>query len=69
MKNRLDELPFQEGNLIVVDNYLEAAGVISALKSGVSPDAVRRPLAETDVVRDEERGHPMVDTCPAQAVG
>ncbi len=69
MKNRLDELPFQEGNLIFVDNYLEAAGVISALKSGVSPDAVRRPLVDTDVVRDEKRGHSKVGTCSVQAVG
>ena len=49
MKNRLEDLPFQDGKLFIVDNYLEATGVISALRSGISPASVRRPLAGTRV--------------------
>lgn len=32
---------------IIVENYLEAAGMIVAMKTGVQPPSVRRPLAET----------------------
>ena len=41
---------FERGKLIVVDNYLEAAGVMAALRSGVSMERVRRPIGETKVV-------------------
>lgn len=34
---------------IVVENYLEAAGIIQAMKCGISPRSVRRPLANTVV--------------------
>ena len=47
MKNNLLELPFSPGQLHIVDNYLEAAGVVSALRAGVHPKAVRRPLSPT----------------------
>jgi hypothetical protein len=30
-----------------VENYLEAAGVMAALKAGVDPSAIRRPMPET----------------------
>lgn len=49
MKNDLDKLPFAPGKLFVVENYLEAVGVMTALKSGVSVPSVRRPLAETKI--------------------
>lgn len=42
--NQLETLPWQKGQLHVVDNYLEAVGVLSALKSGIAPDSVRRPF-------------------------
>lgn len=45
MRNELESLPFAPGKLLVVDNYLEAAGVMSALRAGVAPASVRRPLA------------------------
>jgi hypothetical protein len=51
MRNTLSELALRGGQLFVVENYLEAAGVMSALRGGVSPDSVRRPLAPT-VLRD-----------------
>ena len=44
MQNVLEELPFASGKLIVVDNYLEAVGIMHAIKTGVAPDSVRRPL-------------------------
>ncbi len=49
MRNDLRGLPFQPGKLFIVENYLEAAGVMSALRAGVSVAAVRRPLAFTNV--------------------
>jgi hypothetical protein len=52
MKNELEKLPFAPGKLFIVDNYLEAVGVMTALKSGISVSAVRRPLAETKVTSE-----------------
>ncbi|MHC4680918.1 MAG: DUF3326 domain-containing protein, partial [Planctomycetota bacterium] len=49
MKNDLTRLPFAAGKLFIVENYLEAVGIMTALKAGVAPSAVRRPLAETKV--------------------
>jgi hypothetical protein len=49
MQNRLEDLNFQPGKLFIVDNYLEAVGVMNAIKAGVSPAAVRRPLSHTTV--------------------
>lgn len=55
MRNDLSSLPFQPGGLHIVDNYLEAIGVICALKSGVSVGSVRRPLSETRVLPELKR--------------
>ena len=44
MRNNLADLPWAKGQLIPVDNYWEAAGVISALRAGIDPAAVRRPI-------------------------
>jgi len=49
MKNTLKQLPFAPGKLFIVDNYLEAVGIMTALKSDVAPEAVRRALEETKV--------------------
>ena len=49
MKNDLTKLPFSQGKLFIVENYLEAVGIMTALKAGVAPSSVRRPLAETKV--------------------
>ena len=49
MKNNLDKLPWANGQCFLVENYWEAAGVMLAIKSGVPPDSVRRPLAKTSV--------------------
>ena len=53
MKNKLEELPFAAGKLFIVENYLEAVGMMTALKSGVAPSSVRRPLEETRVSSGE----------------
>ncbi|MCJ7600473.1 MAG: DUF3326 domain-containing protein [Desulfobulbaceae bacterium] len=50
MKNSLEDLPFAPGQLHMVENYWEASGVMNALKAGVAPASVRRPLAQTTVI-------------------
>lgn len=50
MQNRLEDFPFTPGKLFLVDNYLEAVGVMHALKAGVSLESVRRPLNYTNVI-------------------
>jgi hypothetical protein len=49
MANDLTALPWQAGRLHVVDNYWEACGVVAALRAGLEPASVRRPLAGTTV--------------------
>ncbi len=53
MRNDLSALPWAPGQLHRVENYWEAAGVMAAIKVGMAPCAVRRPLADTLV---EKRG-------------
>jgi hypothetical protein len=50
MQNRLEDLPFAPGQLYCVENYLEAVGVLAALREGVSVSSVRRPFGDTRVV-------------------
>jgi hypothetical protein len=50
MQNSLADLPFKDGKLFIVDNYLEAIGVMTAIKAGLALDTVRRPLAHTNVI-------------------
>ncbi|GAH66832.1 unnamed protein product, partial [marine sediment metagenome] len=52
MKNELNKLPFAPGKLFIVENYLEAVGIMTALKAGVTPSSVRRPLEETKVSQE-----------------
>ena len=49
MNSELEALPWAPGQFYKVDNYWEAAGVMSALKSGISPASMRRPLNATKV--------------------
>ena len=49
MQNKLEELPFSPGKLYIVENYLEAVGIMNSIKSGVAPESVRRPLQQTAV--------------------
>ncbi len=49
MRNDLTSLPWKQGQLHIVDNYWEAAGVMAALKAGIDPKVVRRPISPTTV--------------------
>ena len=51
MKNDLTELPFTPNKLFIVDNYLEAAGVMSSLKAGIPVETVRRPIDNTKIIK------------------
>ena len=51
MRNDLGVLPWTAGQLQVVENYWEAAGVMAAMQAGIDPAAVRRPLRPAQVVR------------------
>lgn len=45
MKNNLANLPWAKGQLITVETYLEAVGVMAALKHGVNLASLRRPIS------------------------
>lgn len=49
MQNDLRALPWAPGQLHLVENYWEAVGVMAALKAGIAPDSLRRPLSTTRV--------------------
>jgi hypothetical protein len=49
MRNDLTTLPWASGQLWIVDNYWEAAGVVACWKAGISPEAARRPFAAVPV--------------------
>ena len=61
MRNDLRSLPWAEGQLYVVENYWEAAGVMSALRAGIDPEAVRRPIPRTRVGRSAEPVEALAD--------
>ena len=49
MRNDLDSLPWQPTQLFRVDNYLEAAGVVAALRAGIAPSSIVRPLGPASI--------------------
>jgi len=57
MKNDLKMLPWLPGQFYQVDNYWEAAGLLAALKAGVSPDSVRRPFPPTSIQNLRTNSH------------
>ena len=44
MRNDLTGLGWKRGQFRLADNYWEAAGIVAALKAGLDPDSVRRPM-------------------------
>ncbi len=56
MMNDLCRLPWKPGQFHQVNNYWEAVGVIAAIRAGVDPSSVRRPLAETVVSEFDAHG-------------
>ncbi|MDE2731966.1 MAG: DUF3326 domain-containing protein [Bacteroidota bacterium] len=51
MRNDLSELPWAQGQFHKAGNYLEAAGILAALRAGISADSVKRPLQPTKFSR------------------
>ena len=65
MKNDLSVLPWAEGKFYRVSNYWEAAGVVSSLRAGIDPRAVRRPLPRAVVVSSGESSAGVVERASA----
>ena len=49
MRNDLASLPWAPGQYHKVRNYWEAVGVLAAMRAGIAPESVRRPLVATRV--------------------
>ena len=49
MRNDLSSLPWAQGQFHLVENYWEAAGVATAIKAGITPASVRRPLTHAEL--------------------
>lgn len=49
MKNDISLLPWNQGQLISVSSYFEAAGVIASEKTGVDSSSTERPISNTEV--------------------
>lgn len=47
LRNDLTDLPWRPNQLHMVDNYWEAVGVMAAMRAGIEPSVVRRPLEAT----------------------
>ena len=48
-QNDLSRLDWRTGQYIVVENYLEAVGAMTALRAGLSFESLRRPIARTAI--------------------
>lgn len=57
MRNDLDLLPWRPMQLFRVENYLEATGVVAALRAGIGPWSVTRPLEIAPVERIVDTNH------------
>jgi len=44
MKGDISKLPFRTDKLLIANNYLEAVGLVQALKKGIDPASIERPL-------------------------
>jgi hypothetical protein len=53
LRNDLSALPWAPGQLHFAENYFEAAGMISAMRSGIAMNSLRRPLPR---LPEEQRG-------------
>ncbi len=50
MENDLSMLPWATNQLHIVDNYLEAVGIMASIKSGISLSSIKRPILLTNVI-------------------
>ena len=55
MRNDLGDLAWGDGQLIKVENYWEAAGVIASMKMGLDPYSVRRPIEKVNVTSEQKK--------------
>lgn len=51
MRNDLRSLPFRPGQLQYAANYYEAAGILAAMKAGVAPATLERPMRPLRIER------------------
>ena len=51
MKNDLSALPFRAGQLTYADNYYQAAGIMAAMRQGVAPATLHRPMSTITIHR------------------
>jgi hypothetical protein len=51
MRNDLRALPFRPGQLQYAQNYYEAAGILAAIKAGVAPASLARPMQPMRIER------------------
>ena len=49
-KSVLQEYEDGDERFVFVENYMEAAGLMMAMKAGIHPSSVRRPLGPTTVI-------------------
>lgn len=54
-------LPWRDDQLFIAENYWEAAGIMCALRAGIAPRSVRRPLATLTVKNWQDRETRRVD--------
>ena len=66
MRNRLEDYPFKPGKLFIVDNYLEAVGIMNALKAGVSVASIRRPLSYTRCMKSSKQNNQEKKAAPEE---
>ncbi len=50
LRNDLNQLPWELNQLHFAENDLQAAGILNALKTGISLESVKRPLLHTPVM-------------------
>ncbi len=53
MRNDLSSLPWKPGQFYSADNYWEATGIAAALRAGIDPGSVRRPIKTIRYHSDE----------------
>lgn len=56
VKENINCLNVDMGEVICVENYIEAAGLLMAMKAGIHKDSVRRPLIPTEIINTERTG-------------
>jgi hypothetical protein len=69
MRNDLRNLPFRTGQLQYAANYYEAAGILSAMKAGVAPATLARPMQPLRIDRVGAPAEPVVEEAVVAAIG